>query len=74
MKIAIIINANKLSGRLTQRFTGCPAYHVAWVDEEAGLSATASAARQAADFTAAQTAALQLAARVLQSVKLEAAR
>lgn len=37
MKIAIIINANKLSGRLTQRFTGCPAYHVAWVDEEAGL-------------------------------------
>lgn len=37
MKLAIIINANKLSGRLTRFFTGCPAYHAAWVDEEAGL-------------------------------------
>ena len=37
MKLAIIFNANKLSGRLTQFFTGCSAYHVAWVDEERGL-------------------------------------
>lgn len=37
MKLAVIINASKLSGRLTKFFTGCPAYHVAWVDEESGL-------------------------------------
>jgi hypothetical protein len=37
MKIAIIINTSNLSGRLTKFFTGCYAYHVAWVDEEAGL-------------------------------------
>lgn len=36
MKIAIICNPNKLSGRLTRLFTGCTAYHVAWVDEEGG--------------------------------------
>lgn len=36
VKIAVIFNANKLSGRLTRLFTGCSAYHVAWVDDEAG--------------------------------------
>lgn len=34
MKLAIIFNAEKLSGRLTLFFTGCSAYHVAWVDED----------------------------------------
>lgn len=37
MKIAIILNKDKLSGRLTKLFTGCTAYHVVWVDEEKGL-------------------------------------
>lgn len=37
MQLAVIFNAQKLSGRLTRLFTGCAAYHVAWVDEEAGL-------------------------------------
>lgn len=36
MKIAIIFNDRKLSGRLTKFWTGCYAYHVAWVDEAAG--------------------------------------
>ncbi|MDO8294375.1 MAG: hypothetical protein Q7T29_16155 [Gallionella sp.] len=36
IKIAVIFNANKLSGRLTRLFTGCTAYHIAWVDDEAG--------------------------------------
>ena len=36
MKIAIIFNRHKLSGRLTKFWTGCYAYHIAWVDEEAG--------------------------------------
>lgn len=36
MKLAVIFNSEKLSGRLTKLFTGCHAYHVAWVDEEAG--------------------------------------
>lgn len=36
MKLAIIFNSEKLSGRLTKLFTGCYAYHAAWVDEEAG--------------------------------------
>lgn len=36
MKIAIVSNNNNLSGRLTKFFTGCHAYHVAWVDEEGG--------------------------------------
>lgn len=36
MKIAIIFNSHKLSGRLTKFWTGCYAYHVAWVDEAAG--------------------------------------
>lgn len=36
IKLAVIFNENKLSGRLTRLFTGCYAYHVAWVDEEAG--------------------------------------
>lgn len=35
--LAIIFNRRKLSGRLTRLFTGCYAYHAAWVDEEAGL-------------------------------------
>ena len=37
MKLAIIFNASKFSGRLTKIFTGCHAYHVAWVDEASGL-------------------------------------
>lgn len=37
MKLAIIFNEHKLSGKLTKFFTGCYAYHVAWVDEEHGL-------------------------------------
>ena len=37
MKLAVVFNANKFSGRLTRLFTGCFAYHVAWVDEQAGL-------------------------------------
>ena len=36
MKLAIIFNDRKLSGWLTRVFTGCYAYHCAWVDEEAG--------------------------------------
>lgn len=36
MKIAIIFNDHKLSGRLTKFWTGCAAYHVAWVDEAGG--------------------------------------
>lgn len=36
MKLAVIFNANNLSGRLTRIFTGCNAYHVAWVDDDAG--------------------------------------
>jgi len=36
MKIAIIFNAEKLSGKLTKFWTGCYAYHVAFVDEESG--------------------------------------
>lgn len=34
MKIAIIFNADKLSGKLTKFFTGCYAYHVGFVDIE----------------------------------------
>lgn len=37
MKLAFIFNHTKFSGRLTRFFTGCYAYHAAWVDEEAGL-------------------------------------
>lgn len=37
MKLAIILNSRKLSGLLTKLATGCYAYHVAWVDEDAGL-------------------------------------
>lgn len=37
MKLAVIFNNHKFSGRLTRLFTGCYAYHVAWVDEETGL-------------------------------------
>lgn len=37
MKLAIIFNEDKLSGKLTWLFTGCHAYHTAWVDEEAGM-------------------------------------
>lgn len=33
MKLAIIFNADKLSGRLTKFWTGQPAYHCGWVDE-----------------------------------------
>lgn len=36
MKLAIIFNSEKFSGRLTKLFTGCYAYHSAWVDEEKG--------------------------------------
>lgn len=37
MKLAFIFNAHKTSGKLTHFFTGCYCYHVAWVDEEAGV-------------------------------------
>lgn len=37
IKLAIIFNEFKLSGRLTRLFTGCYAYHACWVDEERGL-------------------------------------
>lgn len=37
MKLAVVFNHRKWSGRLTKWFTGCYAYHVAWVDEDAGL-------------------------------------
>lgn len=37
MKLAVIHNKHKLSGKLTNFFTGSYAYHVAWVDEENGL-------------------------------------
>lgn len=36
MKLAIIFNKNKFSGKLTKFWTGCYAYHVGWVDEENG--------------------------------------
>lgn len=36
MKIAIISNPKKLSGKLTGIFTGSPAYHIGFVDEEHG--------------------------------------
>lgn len=35
MKLAVIFNSKKFSGRLTQIFTGCHAYHAAWVDDQA---------------------------------------
>ena len=34
MKLAIIFNTKRLSSQLTKLFTGCYAYHVAWVDVE----------------------------------------
>lgn len=34
MKIAIIYNQNKLSGKLTKLFTGSYAYHIGFLDEE----------------------------------------
>lgn len=37
MLLAVISNPDKFSGKLTYFFTGCHAYHVAWVDEGAGL-------------------------------------
>lgn len=37
IKLAIIFNRRKLSGWLTRLFTGCYAYHCAWVDAERGL-------------------------------------
>ena len=36
MKIAIISNPKKLSSKLTQFFTGSPAYHICFVDESIG--------------------------------------
>lgn len=36
MKLAIIFNTKKISGKLTKFFTGCYAYHTAWVDLENG--------------------------------------
>lgn len=36
MKIGIIFNEHKLSGKLTRIFTGCYAYHAVWVDDEIG--------------------------------------
>ena len=37
MKLGIIFNANKLSGKLTHFFTGCYAYHAIWVDDTANV-------------------------------------
>jgi len=37
LKIAIIFNHKKLSGKLTRIFTGCYAYHIVWVDEGRGV-------------------------------------
>lgn len=37
MKIAFIYSTRKLSGKLTQIFTGSRCYHVAWVDESGGV-------------------------------------
>lgn len=37
MKLAIIYNEHKFSGKLTKFFTGSYAYHCAWVDEEEEL-------------------------------------
>lgn len=37
MKLAVIFNSDKFSGKLTKLFTGCSAYHVVWVDEAHGL-------------------------------------
>lgn len=34
MKLAIIFNHDKILGKLTKYFTGCYAFHVAWVDLE----------------------------------------
>lgn len=34
MKLAILYNEHKFSGKLTKFFTGSYAYHTAWVDEE----------------------------------------
>lgn len=36
IKIAVIFNADKLSGKLTRMWTGCYAYHAVFVDEGAG--------------------------------------
>lgn len=38
MKLAIIFNHSKINGRLTKFWTGCYAYHVAWVDDDAGIA------------------------------------
>lgn len=37
MKLAIIFNPTKLSGRLTKFWTGAAFYHVGWVDQDANL-------------------------------------
>ncbi len=37
MHLAIIFNKTSISGRLTKFFTGCYAYHTAWVDLNAKL-------------------------------------
>jgi hypothetical protein len=37
MKIGIVFNQHKLSGWLTNLFTGCYAYHSFWVDEQNGV-------------------------------------
>lgn len=37
MKIAIICDPQNLSSKLTQFFTGCPAYHIGFVDDEHNL-------------------------------------
>jgi hypothetical protein len=34
VKLAIIFNEHKLSGKLTKFWTGCYAYHCVWVDEK----------------------------------------
>lgn len=36
MKLAIILNRKRFSAKLTKLFTGCYAYHCAWVDEQQG--------------------------------------
>lgn len=37
MLLVVISNVDTLSGKLTTIFTGCPAYHTAWVDDERGV-------------------------------------
>jgi len=37
MKLGVVFNEHKLSGKLTYWFTGCYAYHTVWFSEEDGV-------------------------------------